>query len=130
MVLGTRNKRREIGEILRENKGERRVALRSEEKDSSCESNAFIETGDVRGNKRKRRCEGRRGENEVARGKRRKGRSESKCIGEQDGDEDEKSILSLEMPATNCPARDKILAVVRNSARDRVRRDPDATTRT
>lgn len=31
---------------------------------------------------------------------------------------DEKLILSLEMPATNCPARDKILAVVRNSARE------------
>lgn len=34
------------------------------------------------------------------------------------GGRDEKSILSLEMPATNCPARDKILAVVWNSARE------------
>jgi len=43
--------------------------------------------------------------------------AKSKCIvGTTAGDE--KSILSLEMPATNCPARDKILAVVRNSARE------------
>lgn len=42
VVLGTWNKKRKIEEILRENKGERRVVLRSEEKDPSCESNAFI----------------------------------------------------------------------------------------
>lgn len=32
--------------------------------------------------------------------------------------EDEKSIFSLEIPATNCPAWNKILAVVRNSPRE------------
>jgi len=35
-------KNRRIKEILCENKGERRVALRNAEKDLSCESNAFI----------------------------------------------------------------------------------------
>lgn len=93
--------------------------LRNEEKDPSCEPNAFIGLDGYGGGCGRIGGKGDGGER-AENGATKKGGGiglKSKCIvGKTAGDE--KSILSLEMPATNCPARDKILAVVRNSARE------------
>lgn len=90
--------------------------MRNEEKDLSCEPNAFIGLDGYSGSRGIGGKREERAENEAT--KKGKGiESKSKCIVSETA-RNEKSILSLEMPATNCPARDKILDVVRNSARE------------
>jgi len=86
VLLRTWNKKRKIEEILRENKGERRVALRNEEKDPSCEPNAFIGLDGYSGS---RGIEGKGGGGERSRKwgdeERRRNRSEIEMHCGQDG---------------------------------------------
>lgn len=128
VVLGTWNKRRKIGEILRENKrgadkglrwgAKKKILLRTERvhRNDGGRSREIGGRGDVKEDEEKMRWRAERGKERERATERRVDRNRNAHC-EQDGDGDEKSILSLEMPTTNCPARDKILAVVRNSAR-------------